>query len=129
MEKIKFQTAEDYIAHFEGDVHERLITLRALVLEEIPEVTQHISFDMIGFKWHGYLFHMAAFQKHMGLYPGAETIQALRSEFEGYKTEKGTIQFPHNKPLPLDLIRRIVRYQFSKRKQEIEAENNNEVTN
>jgi uncharacterized protein YdhG (YjbR/CyaY superfamily) len=58
----------------------------------------------------GNLVHFAAFQHHIGFFPTPSAIVAFREELAGYKTSKGTIQFPLDTPLPLDLVRNIVRY-------------------
>jgi uncharacterized protein YdhG (YjbR/CyaY superfamily) len=100
-----------YIDGFPTDVRERLRTIRDIVRELAPQATERIcmripTFDLNG-KW---LVHYAGFEKHIGFYPQPEGISAFKDRLKGYKTSKGTIQFPLDKPLPTDLIREIVAY-------------------
>lgn len=57
-----------------------------------------------------WLVHFAGFKNHIGFYPQPEGIEAFKEKLTGYKTSKGTVQFPHNKPLPTDLIREMVKF-------------------
>lgn len=103
-----------YIAAFPPDVQERLTAIRNLVREEVPRATERIcmripTFDLDG-KW---FVHYGGFPKHIGFYPQPDGVAAFKDKLTGYKTSKGTIQFPLSKPLPLDLIREIVRWRAS----------------
>jgi uncharacterized protein YdhG (YjbR/CyaY superfamily) len=102
---------DSYIEGFPADVRERLRAIRGIVRELAPQATERIcmripTFDLNG-KW---LVHYAGFEKHIGFYPQPEGIVAFKDKLTGYKTSKGTIQFPLDKPLPTDLIREIVAY-------------------
>ena len=69
-----------------------------------------ISYGIPTFYLNGNLVHFAGYEKHIGFYPTSSGIEAFRSEMTGYKLSKGTVQFPLDLPLPVDLIRRMVRY-------------------
>lgn len=102
---------EKYIENFPAEVQERLNLIRDSIIELAPEATERIcmripTFDLNG-KW---LVHFAGFEKHIGFYPQPEGIVAFKEQLKGYKTSKGTIKFPLNEPLPLELIREIIRY-------------------
>ncbi len=102
---------EQYISVFPEEVQGRLNVIRSIILELAPEATERIcmrmpTYDMNG-KW---LVHFAGFEKHIGFYPQPEGIVAFKEKLKGYKTSKGTVQFPLNKPLPEELIREIVRF-------------------
>lgn len=100
-----------YIAAFPPDVQERLIAIRDIVHEEAPQAAERICMQMPTFDLNGKWFvHFAAFSKHIGFYPQPEGVAAFKDKLTDYKTSKGTIQFPLSKPLPLDLIRDIVRF-------------------
>lgn len=102
---------DTYIAAFPADVQEKLVAIRQIVREEAPEATERICMNMPTFDLNGKWFvHVAAFSKHIGFYPQPEGVAAFQDRLTAYKTSKGTIQFPLSKPLPLDLIRDIVRY-------------------
>lgn len=101
---------DTYIAGFEPEVQQILETIRAMVREEAPETTERMcmgipTFDMNG-KW---FVHYAAFPKHIGFYPQPAGMVAFADKLAGYKTSKGSVQFPLNKPIPFDLIREMIR--------------------
>lgn len=102
---------DQYIAGFEPDIREHLEAIRDIVHEEAPEATERICMRMptydMGGKW---FVHFAGYPKHIGFYPQPEGIDAFREKLKGYKTSKGSVQFPLDKPIPYDLIREIVRW-------------------
>ncbi len=107
----KFSTIDDYITSFPPEVREVLQTLRETILLEAPEAQEAIKYDMPTFTLYGNLVYFAAWKKHIGFYPITGEMEAAIDELAEYKTScKGTIQFPYSKPLPLPLIREIVRY-------------------
>ncbi len=100
-----------YISQFPVEVQERLTAIREIVRELAPSASERIcmripTFDLNG-KW---LVHYAGFDKHIGFYPQPDAVLAFKDKLTGYKTSKGTIQFPLNSALPVDLIREIVKY-------------------
>ncbi|NLT94796.1 MAG: hypothetical protein GXW85_04560 [Clostridia bacterium] len=116
---------DEYIKSFPEQVQERLTAIRNIILEEAPQATERICMRMPTYDLNGkWLVHFAGFKKHIGFYPQPEGIAAFKEKLSDYKTSKGAVQFPLDKPLPTDLIREIVRfrveqqktYGFSKRK-------------
>lgn len=102
---------EIYISSFPVEVKERLEAIRKIIQEKAPEATERICMSMPTYDFKGkWLVHFAGYDRHIGFYPQPEGITEFKEELEGYKTSKGTIQFPHNKELPLALIARIVEY-------------------
>jgi uncharacterized protein YdhG (YjbR/CyaY superfamily) len=111
MEKTSgFQTIDEYIATFPADVQKTLQELRAVIKAAAPEATEKISYQMPTFFLNGNLVHFAAFTKHIGFYPAPRGIEAFQEELSSYKGAKGSVQFPIDQPLPLDLISRIVQF-------------------
>lgn len=107
-------TIDAYIAEFPDEVRARLQQIRALIAEVAPTATESISYAIPTFDLNGrHLIHFAAFAKHTGLYPGDAGIRQFESEIAGYKHARGSVQFPHNQPLPLDLIRRITEFRLA----------------
>ncbi len=104
------QTIDAYIAQFPNDVQKKLQQIRVLIHQEIPEATEKISYQMPTFFLHGNLIHFAAFAHHIGMYPLPDAVEAFKKEFAPYKQGKGSIQFPLDQELPLDLILKIVRF-------------------
>lgn len=107
----KFESIDQYISATSPEVQERLRTIRELVHETIPEVAEAISYQMPAFKYNGrILVYFAAFKNHIGFYATPEANLAFKEELKEYKTSKGSIQLPLNKPLPIDLVRKIILY-------------------
>ena len=111
--QLPFSTIDEYIAQFPPEVQEKLQALRRCVREAAPEAVEKISWAMPTFYLRGNLVHFACFKRHIGLYPGVSAIEAFLPELGGYKTSKGAIQFPLEKPLPLELVGRIVRFRVA----------------
>src|SRR3954447_24753645 len=108
--KIRFSSIDEYILQFPPEVQEILANLRNVIKESAPEAVEKISYQMPTFALHGNLVHFAAYQKHIGFYPAASGIAAFTDKLLEYKTSKGAVQFPIDKPLPYELIKEIVRF-------------------
>lgn len=107
----EYQNIDEYINQFSGITKERLIGIRALVKEIAPEATEKISYGIPTFYLNGNLVHFAGYKTHIGFYPGAKGVAAFLDDVEGkYKYSKGTIQFPLNEEMPMDLIGKIVSF-------------------
>lgn len=106
----KINTIDDYISLFPADVQLKLETIRKLIHEIVPEATEKISYQMPTFYLNGNLVHFAAFNNHIGFYPTPSGIEAFSKDLAKYKSGKGSVQFPLDEPLPLDLITSIVIY-------------------
>jgi uncharacterized protein YdhG (YjbR/CyaY superfamily) len=102
-----------YIAQFPPATQATLGQLRALVHEEAPAAQEKISYRIPAFFLNNKpLVYFAGYAKHIGFYPTGSGIEAFQGELSAYKVSKGTVQFPLGQPLPLDLIRRIVRFRI-----------------
>ena len=110
------QTIDAYIAGFPEVVQAILQQIRRTIHETAPEATEAISYGMPTFKLHGNLVHFGAFKSHIGFYPVPSGMEAFKDELAGYKQGKGSVQFPLNKPMPLDLIRRMVEFRVQESK-------------
>lgn len=108
--KTVYGSIDEYIAAFPPDVRDILQTLRRVIQESAPEAKEKISYQMPTFELHGNLVHFAAFKHHIGFYPAPDGVEEFREEIKAYQTSKGTIQFPYDQPLPVELIRRIVAF-------------------
>lgn len=105
-----YNTIDEYILQFSPDIKERLNTLRIAIRETAPEAVEKISWGMATFVLHGNLVHFAAQKNHIGFYPAPSAIEMFAAELAEYRGSKGAVQFPYTKPLPLELIRRIVQF-------------------
>jgi len=106
----KPNNTEEYIATFPEPVRRLLEELRQTIKSAAPQAKEVISYGMPAFKMKGVLVYFAGYEKHIGFYPTGSGIEAFKTELTPYKWSKGTVQLPLNKPLPLDLITRMVQY-------------------
>ena len=102
---------DEYIAGFPPATANVLAEVRALIKSVAPDATETISYAMPTFDLNGrHLVHFAGYAKHIGFYPIPSALEAFEEELRPYKHGKGSAQFPLGKPLPTDLIRRIVEF-------------------
>ena len=105
---------DNYIAGFPEGTRELLEQLRTSIVKTAPGAEEVINYKMPAFKLRGrMLVWYAAYDKHIGLYPTASPIPFFREELAGFKFSKGAIQFPLNKPLPIELITKIVNFKIN----------------
>ena len=107
-------TIDEYISAFPSDVQEALNAVRSCIAEAAPEAEQTINYGIPTFKLNGNLVHFAGYKGHIGFYPAPSGIEAFKEQLSIYKGAKGSVQFPLDQPIPLDLIRKITLF----RKQE-----------
>lgn len=110
MEKRDFSTFEQYITEFPSSTQEKLIELRNTIKEIAPDAQERISYQMPAFFLNRMLVYFAGYANHIGFYPGAKAIEVFKDDLKEYKTSKGTIQFSLSKPLPIELIKKIVSF-------------------
>jgi len=114
----KPENTDAYIGSFPAEVQAKLQQLRATVKAVAPDVAEVISYGLPAFKLHGaMLVWFAAHTQHIGLYPRASAIAAFADKLKAYKFAKGSIQFPFDQPLPLDLITDIVKFRVAENQQ------------
>ena len=121
MNSPKPASVDDYIASFPLEVQDALNQVRATIKQTAPEAEETISYAMPAYKLNGMLVYFAAFKHHIGLYALPSGNEAFKKELKTYKTGRGSIQFPLNKPMPLDLIARIVKFRVIENLQKAEA--------
>lgn len=104
------RTIDEYIAGFPSEVQKILEKVRATVRKAAPGAEETIKYRMPTFTLNGNLVHFAAFKKHVGFYPTPSAIEEFKADLASYKSAKGSVQFPLDRPIPFDLIRRIVEF-------------------
>jgi len=114
------RTVAQYMASIPEPARSTLRKIQASIHAAVPGATLCISYGMPMFKHKGMLAGFAAFSKHCSLFPGAAPIQALQDQLKNYRTSKGAIQFPLDKPLPATLVKKLVRVRIA----EIESRQN-----
>ncbi len=111
--KSGFNSIDEYIATFPEDIQKILGEVRSVIKAAAPKAEEKISYQMPTFTLNGNLVHFAAFKKHIGFYPTPSGTQAFQKEVSVYKGAKGSIQFPLDKPMPLKLITKIVKFRVA----------------
>ena len=101
---------DEYIIQFPVEIQEILQNIRKVIKEAAPEAKEKISYQMPTFDLHGNLVHFAAYKNHIGFYPAPSGIDAFKEELSQYKGAKGSVQFPLDKPMPYELISKIVKF-------------------
>jgi uncharacterized protein YdhG (YjbR/CyaY superfamily) len=113
----KFTDAESYISIFHGSTQKKLLQLRSIIKKAAPKAEEVISYNMPAYKLNSILVYFAGYENHIGFYPTSLPIQVFKEELAAYKTSKGAIQFPVDKPLPSTLIQRIVKFRIEQTQQ------------
>ena len=108
--KAALKPIDDYIARFPEDVQERLKKMRATIRAAAPKAEEAIKYQLPTFVLHGNLVHFGAFKDHIGFYALPSAHAKFSAELAKYKGAKGSVQFPYSQPLPLELVKRIVRF-------------------
>ncbi len=105
-----FTSIDEYIATFPESTQAILQAVRAVIKAAAPDAKEKISYQMPTFDLKGNLVHFAAFKNHIGFYPVPSGIEAFKEELSVYENAKGSVQFPIDQPMPMDLITRIVKF-------------------
>jgi len=103
---------DEYISSFPEEIQKLLQQVRATIKEAAPEAVEAIKYAMPTFVLNGNLVHFAAFKHHIGFYPVPSGIEAFKKDLSVYKGAKGSVQFPLDKPMPLELITKIVKFRI-----------------
>lgn len=106
----QFQNIDEYISIQTPEVQILLEQMRQTIKNAAPEVEEVISYNMPAFKYHGMLVYFAAYKNHIGFYATPTGHSEFKEELSFYKQGKGSVQFPLNQDLPLELISRIVKF-------------------
>jgi uncharacterized protein YdhG (YjbR/CyaY superfamily) len=104
------ERVEKYISKFPEDTQKKLKKLRRAIMDSAPDAEETMSYGVPAFKQSGNLVCYAAFKNHVGFYPEPSGIEKFRKELSDYETAEGTVKFPHDKPIPYELVRRIVEF-------------------
>jgi uncharacterized protein YdhG (YjbR/CyaY superfamily) len=108
--KAGFSSIDEYILSFPEHVQKKLTELRMLIRQIAPDAQEKISYQIPTFYLNGNLVHFAAYSNHIGFYPTSSGIAKFEPELSKYKHAKGSVQFPLEEPLPVELIKEIVKY-------------------
>lgn len=112
------KTINEYIAAAPKEAREKLREMHACIREAAPGATESLKWGMPAFSYRRILVTFAAFKHHIGFYPTPSAVKAFEKELSRFKTAKGSIQFPLDKPLPLPLIRKITAFRVRESNEE-----------
>jgi len=112
----KFTTVDEYFAAFPAEAKSLLKQMRKIIREAAPQAEELISYNMPAFKQGGALVYYAAYKNHIGFYPTASGIRNFTKELAGLETSKGAIRFPIDQPLPVALVKKIVKFRVTENK-------------
>jgi uncharacterized protein YdhG (YjbR/CyaY superfamily) len=102
-----------YIIQFPEEVRTILKQLREMILKEAPYAIERMAYGMPTYTMKKNLIHFAGYKKHIGIYPTPDGIEAFKKELSPYKNSKGAVQFPLDKPMPWDLIQKMIQYRVA----------------
>jgi len=112
---------DDYIAGFPVEVQEILEKIRSTIRKAAPDAKETINYGIPTFTLNGNLISFAAYKNHIGVYPAPRDVPEFKNELAAYKGNKSTLQLPLDKPIPVDLINRIVKYQVLRTQKQASA--------
>lgn len=116
------KNVDQYIAGFPPDVQAILQRIRRTIRSTVPAAQEAISYQIPAFTLDGkYLIYFAGFRGHVSVYPAPRGAREFKKELAAYRGGKGTVRFPLDKPLPVGLIRRIVKFRMKERLKKGEA--------
>lgn len=105
------KTIDEFISNYPEDTQAILQEIRQVIKSVVPDAKEKISYGIPTFELDGKnLVHFSAYEKHVGFYPGSGGIAAFQEQLKEYETSKGTVRFPIDKPMPIDLIKTITLY-------------------
>jgi len=107
------ESIDEYILQYPPEIQEKLQNLRNIIKELAPNAKESMSWQMPTFILHGNLVHFAVHKNHIGFYPAPSGVEAFKDELTEYKCSKGAIQFPLNKPIPYELVSKIVKFRVA----------------
>jgi uncharacterized protein YdhG (YjbR/CyaY superfamily) len=116
-----FNSIDDYVASSSGEIKKRLETICKIVQEIAPGAEGKISYNMPAYFLGDRLVYFCAFKKHIGFYPASMVVfRKFRDELKKFKQSgKGTVQFPYDKPLPVELVKKIIQFRVKENRQSI----------
>lgn len=113
MAKTNDQSIDEYISTFPDDVQNKLEQIRKTIRKEVPNAVEAISYGMPTFNLNDrYLVYFAAWKHHISIYPVPSGNKAFQKELSLYVSGKGTAKFPLDKPIPIDLVTKIVKFRL-----------------
>ena len=111
--KPDYKNIDEYVASFDGVVKDRLIKLRKIMCEEIPEAKEEIKYGIPTYVLNGNIIHFGGYKNFVSVYPSPKPIEKMQEKLRKFKTSKGAVQFQNSEDMPWELIRKLVRLTVS----------------
>lgn len=112
--KNDFISIAEYIAGFPKETQKVLEEICAAIKALVPDAEEHISYKMPAFKVNGeYFIHFSAWKNHIGMYPIPAGNEAFQKEIEPYRSAKSALNFPLDKPMPIKLISKVIKFRIA----------------
>lgn len=122
MKDTRFETVAEYIKSQPKDQAKMLKQLRELVKKNAPKAEESIGYSMPYYNFGGRFLYYCAFPKHIGFYPMPSAINAFKKDIHGkYKYAKGSVQFPVDKPLPVSLVTRMIKFRYKENSAKVKS--------
>lgn len=115
----KPEDIDSYIASFPKEIQKLLNEVRKAIQEAAPDAEEYIGYGMPAYKVNGPVAYFAGYEHHIGFYPTGSGIAAFTKEIQKYKNSKGAVQFPLDKPIPVALIKRMVKFKVKENLEKI----------
>ena len=127
MDQTKPKNIDEYIAGFPEEVQEILQKIRMTIRKAAPGAEEAIKYQLPTFTLNGNLVHFGGFKEHIGFYPVPSGMEAFQEDLAAYKTGKGSVQFPFDKPIPYDLITKVVKFRVQENLRNAETKKKKKV--
>lgn len=121
MQNVQAKNIDEYIAAFPKETQKLLQQIRNAIGKAAPKAEEAIKYAIPTFVYNGNLVHFAGYEKHIGFYPAPTGMEAFKKELSKYKTGKGSVQFPIDQPMPIDLITQIVKFRVAQNEEKGKA--------
>lgn len=115
------ENIDDYIGGFPREVQAHLQKIRDIIRKAAPDAVETIKYQIPTFVLQGNLVHFAAFSQHIGFYPTPSAVEAFSDELKSYRSAKGSVQFPLDKPIPFSLIKKMVEFRVKETRHKVAA--------
>ena len=119
-------SVDDYISNADPHTKKALKDIRKTIKAAAPKADEVISYQMPGYKYHGVLVYFAAYKNHIGFYPGAGGVLEFYKKLSSFKSAKGSIQFPNDRPIPYDVISKIVKFRVKQNEEKLSLKKSND---
>src|SRR6188472_4229559 len=127
MEKSKTvpATVDEYMIDLPADVKKRIQQIRKTIKAAAPKADEVISYQMPGYKYLGMLVYFAAYKNHIGFYPGAGGVLEFYKKLSSFKSAKGSVQFPNDRPIPYEVISKVVKFRVKQNEEKFSLKKSN----